>query len=507
MIIIPNIENNKYVVMGLGRSGTSAALSLQASGAQVWAWDDHAPHRHDAHAQGIHIRPVLDHEWSAMTALVLNPSIAHTHPQPHSSALQARAAGVPLVCDINFLSQAQPQAKFIGITGTNGKSTTTSLVGHLLKSAEIPHQVGGNIGVAALSLDPFDNQLNNQHFKDFGSGCFVLELSSYQLELTPDLVLDRAVLLNITPDHLSRHGGMAGYIRAKKNLFCRLKSDAECVAMINIDDPECRAIHQELKNHHHIRTFSVQQTADIYVKDQVLYEDGQCVANLAQISSLKGKHNMQNMAAAYGVGRSFNLEREKLIEGMATFSGLAHRLEHLGDIATIEFVNDSKATNAEAAAKALACYDHIYWILGGQAKEHGLEGLQPFYPRIKHAFLIGEAASSFERQLQPYNVALTRCGTLEKATTAAFDAAYGACSHAQENSALSESFLPKKSVILLSPACASWDQFKSYEHRGEVFRFLFNQIKAKLTNQTTDTTTALETINSTEAAKTIEGRV
>ena len=450
MLIIPDIEDKNYVVMGLGRSGTSAALSLQASGARVWAWDDDALNRRQAEAQGINVRTVLDDEWRNMTALVLNPGIPHTYPQPHVSAIKARAAGVPIVCDVNFLSSAQPQAQFVGITGTNGKSTTTALIGHVLKSAGRECQVGGNIGIAALSLNPFENQT---------LGTFVLELSSYQLERVPDFGLDRAILLNITPDHLNRHGDMAGYIAAKKNIFNRVKAGG--IALVGIDDVESESIAKELKKHHPIVTFSGSRSADIYVKDHILYENGDPVVDLTQVSSLKGDHNAQNIAAAYGVVRSLGLDRDVLIKGIQTFQGLPHRLEYLGKIEGVDFINDSKATNPEAVAKALACYDDIYWIVGGQSKENGLEGLEKFYPKIKHAFLIGQASSLFAEQLAD-KVSYMRCETLEKATAAAFDRAH------KDRTELS-----CKNVILLSPACASWDQFNSFEHRGDVFRDLF----------------------------------
>ena len=455
--------------MGLGLSGTSAARALQASGARVWAWDDNEQHRLQAQAHGIDVQALFDHEWPTMTALVLNPSIPHTYPQPHPYAMKARAHGIPIVCDINFLPKAQPHAQYIGITGTNGKSTTTALIGHLLKFAGRSCQVGGNIGIAALSLDPFDKQKQ---------GAFVLELSSYQLELTPDLCLDRAVLLNITPDHLSRHGGMAGYIEAKRNIFRHLEKNSQAVALVGIDDPDCEAIAQELQHHHRLITFSISKSAEIQVDRGILYDNGQEVMNLFQDSKLRGEHNAQNMAAAYGVGKSLNIEKTVLIQGLRTFQGLVHRQESLGKIKNIEFINDSKATNAEAVAKALACYDNIYWILGGQAKENGLECLDSFYPRIKHAFLIGEAMPLFEKQLKN-KVPITACYTLEKATRAAFEAAQQAQEHVQQHA--QECTAPLgKAVILLSPACASWDQFKSFEHRGEVFRTLFYDLKEKI---------------------------
>ncbi|MGI4851803.1 MAG: UDP-N-acetylmuramoyl-L-alanine--D-glutamate ligase [Janthinobacterium lividum] len=450
MLIIPDIKDKNYMVMGLGRSGTSAALSLQASGAQVWAWDDDAQNRFQALGQGINVRAVLDDEWPSMTALVLNPGIPDTYPQPHISAIQARKVGIPIVCDVNFLSCAQPQAQFIGITGTNGKSTTTALIGHLLNSAGRDCQVGGNIGIAALSLNPFEDQTLST---------FVLELSSYQLERVPDLGLDHAVLLNIAPDHLSRHGGLAGYIAAKKNIFNRLKSNG--MAFVGIDDVESESISRELKKHHPVVTFSGSRPADIYVKDQILYENEERIVDLTQASPLKGDHNAQNIAAAYGVARSLGLDKNVLIKGIQTFQGLPHRLEYLGNIEGVDFVNDSKATNPEAVAKALACYDDIYWIVGGQAKDNGLEGLEKFYTKIKHAFLIGESSSLFAGQLAD-KVSYTRCETLEKATATAFDMA-------RKN----RPDLSHKNVILLSPACASWDQFNSFEHRGDVFRNLF----------------------------------
>ncbi len=456
MIFIPSVKDKIYGVMGLGISGTAAARALQASGAQVWAWDDSELNRLQAQSQGINVRIIPDHMWPKVEALVLNPGIPHHFPEPHPYAIKAREANLPIVCDINFLPQAQPQAQFIGITGTNGKSTTTALIGHLLKTAGYPCQVGGNIGISALALDPFSD-----------AGTYVLELSSYQLELIPDLFLDRALLLNIAPDHLARHGGMTGYIEAKQKIFHRLDQRPQALAIIGIDDSFCEAVYHKVKKKYSVISISSTKPADIYAAQGILYEEGTPVLDVGRETKLPGVHNAQNIAAAYALGRSLTLTKQDLIRGLKTFQGLPHRLECLGTIDNVQFINDSKATNAEAVAKALACYEDIYWILGGQAKENGLEGLEPYYSRIQKAFLIGEAAPLFYDVLKN-QFPLEICHTLDKAVASAFQAAR------QHQIARSGK---KPSVILLSPACASWDQFKNFEHRGDCFRDLFHKLK------------------------------
>jgi UDP-N-acetylmuramoylalanine--D-glutamate ligase len=297
-------------------------------------------------------------------------------------------------------------------------------------------------------------------------GIYVLEMSSYQLEITPTVFADIAILLNITPDHLDRHGGMEGYIAAKKLALASKKRGG--VGIIGVDDEHCRKIYGELKDAgRRLIPISVEKTlakSVSAVKGQLIDDiDGkrEKIIDLTTIATLPGSHNWQNAAAAYVAARGLGLSRDQIIAGLKSYPGLAHRQELVATIGKVRYVNDSKATNADAAGKALACYDNIYWIIGGRAKEGGLAGLETFYPRIRHAFLIGEAAPVFAKQLGRA-VPATQCGTLDKALVTAHVLAQ------KENRA--------GATVLLSPACASWDQYANFEARGDHFRALVGQL-------------------------------
>lgn len=454
-IRIPSVEKERVAVLGLARSGLAAAETLKASGAEVWAWDDDPAKRARAESKGIACRD-LDTDLAGILGLVISPGIPHTHPKPHPVAARAKAAGVPLLSDIELLGRACPQARYVGITGTNGKSTTTTLIGHLLQNTGRPIQVGGNLGVPALSLSPLG--------KD---GIYVLEMSSYQLELIPRLVFDVAVLLNITPDHLERHDGMRGYIAAKRRIFER--QDSEDAAIVAIDDPESEAIYDGLVATGRQQVTPISATrmvmGGIYVEDGLLTDDsggwGTPVLDLGLAPTLPGRHNWQNAAAAYAVARTFDLSDRTIAKSLISYPGLAHRQERIAVIDGVAYVNDSKATNADAAGKALACYESIYWIAGGRAKEGGIESLASYFKNVRHAFLIGEAADAFARTLDG-KVAHTRSGDLGAAVAAA---AAKARADGLENA-----------VVLLSPACASFDQFADFEARGEAFRMLVEKL-------------------------------
>ena len=428
MIELPYFEGFTVALLGLGRSGTAAAKSLMASGAELWAWDDNEDARAKAAAAGIPLVDLHKANWDEPVSLVLSPGIPHTHPAPHPVVALAR------------------------ITGTNGKSTTTALIAHILRLSGRRVCTGGNLGRPALDFEPLG-----------ADGYYVLEMSSYQLELTLSITFSVAVLLNITPDHLERHGGMDGYIAAKRNIFRRQTKPR--TAVISIDDAHCRRIYEELRaaGDQHVRPISVKETAPggVYVLDGVLYDDfdGQAVPalDLKEVASLPGEHNWQNAAAAYAACRAASIDAPVVIACIRSFAGLAHRQETVAVIDGVRYVNDSKATNADAAARALACYDNIYWIAGGRAKQGGLAGLEPFYPRVAEAFLIGEAASDFAATLDG-QVKTHLSGDLASALAAAGEAAR-------------RSGRPD-AVVLLSPACASFDQFANFEARGEAFRAL-----------------------------------
>jgi UDP-N-acetylmuramoylalanine--D-glutamate ligase len=455
MIVPAGIAEKKYIVLGLGKTGDATVAALLAANAQVLAWDDTPDTRAKAKANNIPLADPARLDWNTITALVMSPGIPHTYPAPHPFAAAAKAAGVPILGDIALLFQALPQARYVGITGTNGKSTTTSLIGHILHSAGVRAEVGGNLGTPVLSFAPLDQ-----------TGVYVLELSSYQLELMPHNLLQVGIMLNITPDHLDRHGGMDGYTAAKQRV---IRCAGAQTLIIGLDDEPSRHLAAQAATMPNITLRGISQAtqkqAAVYTDNAQLIDniDGlaQRVLDLKTLHNLVGGHNWQNIAAAYAATKALGLSTEAIIAGIKSFPGLAHRQQLITTRHGIKYVNDSKATNADATSKALACYDKIYWIIGGRPKEGGLNGLEPFMPRIRHAFLIGEASDNFSAWLDG-KASYTRCGTLDKAVAAA--------------AAMAEAEGQANAVVLLSPACASWDQFKNFEQRGEVFADLVHNL-------------------------------
>ena len=452
-------RNEKIAVFGLGKAGKSAATALAIGGADVLAWDDNEKTRaaldgnvvEEAFlAESVTFQPPEEYDWKEIKALVLSPGIPLTHPKPHPIVLMAEEAGCPIICDIELLFKSYHAARYVGITGTNGKSTTTALIGHILKQAEFPCQIGGNIGVPALNLEAL-----------WQDGAYVLEMSSYQLDLLQDTKCDIAVLLNITPDHLDRHGGMEGYIASKKKIFDR--QGANDTAIIGVDDPSTKELYETLKSEERIGKIipiSVQERVKggISILDGVLYNDSDTEdmfgVKLGDIPCLPGEHNAQNIAAGYATAYCLNVDNDAIMDGIKSFAGLRHRLQLVGEVDHIKLVNDSKATNAEAASKALSSYEkNIYWIAGGLPKEGGIASLEPFFSRIRHAFLIGDAEENFSKTLEG-KVSYSKCGELSSAFAEAATQALNA---------------HEAAVILFSPACASFDQWKSFEVRGDAF--------------------------------------
>ncbi len=447
MINLSFLRGSSYIVLGLARSGLAAVRALMAGGVECAAWDDSAETRKAAADAGIKLAEPDKIDWSKITALVISPGIPSHLPKPHAIAAAARAAGKPIICDIELLARAEPKARFVAVTGTNGKSTTTALIAHILESAGWPSQVGGNIGRGALDLEPLGL-----------GGVYVLEMSSYQLELVETFRANVAVWLNIAPDHLDRHGDMAGYVAAKQHVFDR-QVTRDC-AIIGIDDKYSVEVFRWLSKRRLAEDIALTPLAlKRSIAGGVIFQAGRLVdaegyrVDFADVPTLPGDHNAQNAAAAWSAVRWIGVPREKAKAGLRSYPGLPHRQEQVAAVGDVIYVNDSKATNADATAHALSSYEDIYWILGGQAKEGGVTALAPSFDRVRHAFLIGEAAEMFEGQLTG-KVASTRCGDLKSA----LDAAH----------AMSEGKGP--AVVLLSPACASWDQWKSYEHRGDAFR-------------------------------------
>ena len=459
MIVVDDFAGQRVAVLGLARSGIATARALTAGGADVLAWDDKAAAR-NAVAGEIPLADLAAADWRDIAALVLSPGIPHSFPEPHPAVLRAREAGAEMIGDIELLGRSQPNARYVGITGTNGKSTTTALIGHILATAGERVEIGGNLGPAALSLEPLE-----------ANGTYVLELSSFQLELVTSLAFDVAVLLNITPDHLDRHGDMAGYIAAKRRVFASQQPGS--TAVVGIDDDICRDIAKELRRYGRASVVPISITqppaGGVYADAGWLVDatgpTPERVLDLADAERLPGSHNWQNAAAAYAAARILGVAPEMAVVAIRSFPGLAHRQELVVTIDGVRFINDSKATNADAAEKALACYQAIYWIVGGLPKAGGITSLVPYFDRLRHAYLIGTATEEFAATLHG-KVAFTRSGDLATAVAAASEAAR-------------RDGVPD-AVVLLWPACASYDQFAHFEARGDAFRELVDSERRRL---------------------------
>jgi UDP-N-acetylmuramoylalanine--D-glutamate ligase len=456
MIPITEYANRDVAVFGLARTGLAAARALTAGGARVHAWDDSDVARAKAEAAGVPVSDINSRDWRSFAALVLSPGVPLTFPEPHRVVTLADAVGVPIMSDIELFARAvnalsaTQRPRLVGVTGTNGKSTTSALIAHILREAGKDVRLGGNIGEAVLDLPPLH-----------AGAYYVIELSSYQLDLTSSLRLDAAVWLNVTPDHLDRHGDMTAYVAAKKRIF--LNQGAGDWAIIGVDDAYCAAICTELTRAavQHVAPISAGQALGrgVSALDNKLVDAmsgrSEVVADLSRAPALAGKHNAQNAVAAYAAARAFGVDPRIIAHALTTFPGLPHRLERVATIEGVRFINDSKATNANAAAQALAVYPRVYWIAGGVAKEGGIADLEAFFPRMARAYLIGQSAGDFSDALRG-KVAVTMAGNLEAAVKLAFnDARASGEPHP---------------VVLLSPACASFDQFRSYEERGDKFR-------------------------------------
>ena len=455
MIPVRGFEGKTVAVFGLARTGLAAARALLAGGAEVAVWDERAQGLAAAQAEGLEIVDLSVAEWSRFDALMLSPGVPLTHPEPHWTVRKARQAGVEILGDIELfartvnLAPAHKRPRIVAITGTNGKSTTTALVGHLCAHAGRDTRVGGNIGVGVLDLP-------DMH----GGAVYVLELSSYQLDLTSSLKPDVAILLNISPDHLDRHGGMEGYVAAKRRIL--MNQDHGDTAVIGVDDPWGQRLCTEVtaSNRRTIVPVSASKAIGrgVYALQGVLYDAtgdrAVQVADLNRARSLPGRHNWQNAAAAYAAVRGLGAPAPEIAEGLLSFPGLAHRMETVGHIRGVRFVNDSKATNSDAARQALSSYPKVYWIAGGRAKDGGIDALSDLFPRIERAYLIGEAAGEFAKTLEG-RAPHVKCLDLRAAVAQAF-------ADAQASG--------QGGVVLLSPACASFDQFEDFEARGEAFR-------------------------------------
>ncbi|WP_320202417.1 UDP-N-acetylmuramoyl-L-alanine--D-glutamate ligase [Agrobacterium rosae] len=449
MIPVTSLADKKVALFGLGGSGLVTARALVAGGADVTAFDDNPDSVAKAQAEGIHTADLRTLDWSKLAAFVLAPGVPLTHPKPHWSVDLAKAAGVEVIGDIELFVRERrahaPDCPFIAITGTNGKSTTTALIAHILTSSGRDTQLGGNIGTAILSLEP----PKAERF-------YVVECSSYQIDLAPTLNPTAGILLNLTPDHLDRHGTMQHYADIKERLVAG--SDT---AVVGVDDSYCTLIADRIER----AGVKVSRISKRNVVADGLYADGSRImkaeggtssllVDLDGIQTLRGSHNAQNAAAAIAACLAVGVSVDEVKAGLNSFPGLKHRMQPVGRRGNVTFVNDSKATNADAAAPALSSYDRIYWIAGGLPKAGGISSLSPLFSHVAKAYLIGEAAPDFAATLGesvPYEIA----GTLDKAVA---HAAADAQADGRDGN-----------VVMLSPACASFDQYKNFEIRGDSF--------------------------------------
>ncbi len=452
MFAAHSFKDKKIAVFGLARSGISCAQALLAGGAEVFAWDDSEPAVDKARSEGIAITNLHTVDFKILDSLILSPGVPLTHPEPHWTVVKAKAAGTEIIGDTEaFAREVEGSgAKIVAITGTNGKSTTTALTGHVLKTAGLDVDVGGNIGLAVFNLR-----------KPARGRIYVLELSSFQIDLMPGLKPEVGILTNVTPDHLDRHGTLEHYAAVKARMFRKMtKGD---LALISVDDDICKPMMRHVPPE--ATKCGVSVLRDLH--DGITAYDGVLRVNqkgktteeidLRAMPALKGKHNWQNACMAFGAARALGVSVSAIEAGMKSFPGLAHRMQQIGQAGDVGFINDSKATNADAAEKALASFDKIFWIAGGISKSGGIEPLAPYFPKIQKAYLIGASAQSFSDFLRG-KVDFEICETLDVAVKAAARDA------------------KPPAVVLFSPACASFDQYKNFEVRGDAFIDLVSKL-------------------------------
>ncbi len=448
---VETLQEKTVAVLGMGASGLSVTKALTKAGVKVYGWDDKEEGRANGRKAGAEMTELTGDVLHGCDCLVVAPGVPLNHPEPHPVVDKARELGVEIIGDVEIFYRCKPDRKIIALTGTNGKSTTTTLITHILKECGIKAALAGNIGLPVLDM--------KLPAKD---GVVVLELSSFQLDLCSQFSADIGVILNLTADHIDRHGTVDEYALIKESIF---KGDGQA-AIIGIDDEYCAAIYERLKEKSGRKVIPVSITEDAPQGVSAIggklidATGGEAVeiGSLNNITKLHGTHNKQNAAAAYAAARMLGLEPACIMDAMKSYPGLAHRQFPVRVISGVAYINDSKATNAEAAGKALACNSNIYWIVGGKAKDGGLSGLEIYKERIKHAFLIGQSSDDFAAWLDKYGVDYTRSGTLDIAVRQAHEKAQG--NRGQPGGG---------GVVLLSPACASYDQFKSFEDRGDQY--------------------------------------
>ena len=433
------LNKKPVAILGLGLSGTHTFLACKSAGIETAVWDDNPAAVEEAVKKGATPEDLAKADIRRFSYLCMAPGIPPTHP----AAIAAKKAGVPVVCDIELFHLAHPKMKTIGITGTNGKSTTTALIGHILKSAGVKSAVGGNIGDAALSLSQLPE-----------GSVYVFELSSYQLDLCDTFSPDISILINVSPDHLERHGTMEGYIAAKKRIF-----RGKGTAIVGLDDEWALPVYGEVANSARdaipVSCLNPLIEGVCVTEDGILKDNGRVIFGLKPCRTLQGRHNWQNAAMAYAACHAAGVATDKITAALLTFPGLAHRQNIVSVINGVSYINDSKATNDQAAGVALATFNPVYWIAGGKSKGSGYADCEKYLSHVHHAFLIGAAEGEMSKWLAEKKIPFTKCGTMEKAVLAAH--------------LMAQKERLENAAVLLSPACASFDQFKNFEHRGDVF--------------------------------------
>lgn len=469
MILLPDLKNKKTAVFGLGATGLATAEALVASGAQVFTWDESLAAREKSKNTAYHSSHPKNWPWAELQFLVLSPGIPLTFPKPHAIVRKAKSAKVKIIGDLELFAMAindlpeDERPAIVSITGSNGKSTTTALITHILSEIGRDVFMGGNIGNPLMAMQPFQRD-----------NVYVLELSSFQLDLASSLRSNISILLNVSPDHLDRHGDMARYLAAKQRIFYNQTEND--IAIIGVDDEHSQGVCAVLSGRKSSKVIPVSTEGalghGVYtLNGRLFYNIGEKSGDagaIDHIHTLKGAHNWQNAGAALAAVTALDVAPSVAIKAMERFSGLAHRLETITRIGDVDYINDSKATNAEAAARALTAYDNIFWILGGKAKEGGVQSLRNCMEKVRGAYLIGDSAEELEAQLAG-SVPCVQCGNLAGAVSRA--------SRDAQQSGLSDP------VVLLSPACASYDQFKNFEERGDTFRRLVMDLAAAAEDQ------------------------
>lgn len=442
-------------VFGLARSGEASLRALRAGGAHPFVWDDNAERRDIGRQAGGEVADWRDWPWKRLAAVVLSPGVPLTHPEPHPVVTRAKETGIPVIGDFEIFarglkSNEKNRSPVIAVTGTNGKSTTTALLGHVLKQCGFEAQIGGNIGRPVLDLDlPGPKSV------------YVVEISTFQIDLAPGFAPDISLLLNLSPDHIDRHGSMENYAATKERLVRQTSSGGH--RFIGVDDRYSAGIFSRasLASASAATAVAVGKVLGrgVFVIDGILYDARSGRANkimeLSAARRLIGAHNWQNLAFAFAASSHLARDTRNIVAALGEFPGLAHRMEDVGRIGRVRFVNDSKATNAAAAERAISCFQDIFWIAGGRAKEGGIESLSSHFHRIRKAYLVGEAAKTFAATLAD-RVSYEICQSIELAVA-----------HAATDAARSQAPEP---VVLLSPACSSYDQYRDFEQRGDNFR-------------------------------------